>query len=77
MNGKLSRNGRSVPLHYAVTEDLSAVAIYQRLRTTRLLRACLPKAGARCERDPIFGTDFRDQVRDMAIEEVLSAPRSP
>ena len=29
------------------------------------------------DRDAIFGTDFRDQVRDMGIEEVLSAPRSP
>jgi putative transposase len=29
------------------------------------------------DRDAIFGLDFRDQVRDMGIEEVLSAPRSP
>jgi transposase InsO family protein len=29
------------------------------------------------DRDAIFGTDFRDQVRDMGIREVLSAPRSP
>jgi transposase InsO family protein len=29
------------------------------------------------DRDAIFGTDFRNQVRDMGIEEVLSAPRSP
>ena len=29
------------------------------------------------DRDAIFGTDFRDQVRDMGIREVLSTPRSP
>jgi putative transposase len=29
------------------------------------------------DRDAIFGTDFRDQLRDMGIREVLSAPRSP
>jgi len=28
-------------------------------------------------RDAIFGTDFRDQVRDLGIREVLSAPRLP
>ena len=29
------------------------------------------------DRDAIFGLDFSDQVRDMGIEEVLSAPRWP
>jgi hypothetical protein len=29
------------------------------------------------DRDTIFGDDFRKQVRDMGICEVLSAPRSP
>jgi len=29
------------------------------------------------DRDTIFGNDFQDQVRDMGIREVLSAPRSP
>jgi transposase InsO family protein len=29
------------------------------------------------DRDAIFGNDFREQVRDMGICEVLSAPRSP
>ena len=29
------------------------------------------------DRDRIFGDDFREQVRDMGICEVLSAPRSP
>jgi putative transposase len=29
------------------------------------------------DRDAIFGLGFSDQVRDMGIEEVLSAPRSP
>jgi putative transposase len=27
--------------------------------------------------DAIFGNDFREQVRDMGIQEVLSTPRSP
>jgi transposase InsO family protein len=29
------------------------------------------------DRDAVFGQDFRKQARDMGIEEVLSAPRSP
>jgi putative transposase len=29
------------------------------------------------DRDAIFGNDFREQLRDMGIEEVLSTPRSP
>ncbi len=29
------------------------------------------------DRDAIFGQDFRDQVRTMGMEEVLSTPRSP
>src|ERR1039458_711030 len=29
------------------------------------------------DRDAIFGNEFRGQVRDMGIQEVLSAPRSP
>jgi transposase InsO family protein len=29
------------------------------------------------DRDAIFGQDFREQVRDMGTEELLSAPRSP
>jgi hypothetical protein len=29
------------------------------------------------DRDRTFGDDFREQVRDMGISEVLSAPRSP
>ena len=29
------------------------------------------------DRDAIFGDDFRGQVRDMGIQEVLCAPRSP
>ena len=29
------------------------------------------------DRDKIFGETFREQVKDMKIEEVLSAPRSP
>ena len=29
------------------------------------------------DRDAIFGLEFREQVRDMGIHEVLSTPRSP
>jgi transposase InsO family protein len=29
------------------------------------------------DRDGIFGADFTKEVRDLGIEEVLSAPRSP
>jgi putative transposase len=29
------------------------------------------------DRGAIFGNDFREQVRDLGIREVLSAPRSP
>ena len=29
------------------------------------------------DRDAIFGHDFREQLRDMGIEEVPSTPRSP
>jgi transposase InsO family protein len=29
------------------------------------------------DRDKIFGHDFRQQIRDMKIRELLSAPRSP
>ena len=29
------------------------------------------------DRDAIFGDEFRDQVRDLGIREVLSTPRSP
>jgi transposase InsO family protein len=29
------------------------------------------------DRDAIFGDEFREQVRDMGIHEVLSTPRSP
>ena len=29
------------------------------------------------DRDAIYSQDFREQVRDMGIEEVLSTPRSP
>jgi putative transposase len=29
------------------------------------------------DRDAIFGNDFREQVRDLGIREVLSTPRSP
>ena len=29
------------------------------------------------DRDKIFGADFRQQVADLKVKEVLAAPRSP
>ena len=39
--------------------------------------AQLPRYLLLRDRDAIFGNHFREQVRDMGICEVLSAPRSP
>lgn len=30
-----------------------------------------------CDRDKVYGTDFRKRVRSLDIEEILTAPRSP
>jgi putative transposase len=62
-------------LHFGVTAHPTAEWTAQQLRnafpwdtaTRYLLR----------DRDGIFGDDFVKQVRDMGIEEVLSAPRCP
>jgi len=44
--------------------------------TAQQLREAFPFDLLR-DRDKIFGNDFRQQVRDMKIREVLAAPRSP
>jgi transposase InsO family protein len=62
-------------LHFGVTAHPTAEWTAQQLREAfpwdsaprYLLRG----------RDRIFGQDFREQVKAMGIEEVLSAPRSP
>jgi transposase InsO family protein len=62
-------------LHFNVTANPTAEWTGQQLREAfpfdRLPRYLLR------DRDAIFGKDFREQVRDMGIHEVLSAPRSP
>jgi len=49
--------------------------------TVQQLRDAFPWDTSPCyllrDRDRIFGDDFSKQVQDMAIQEVLSAPRSP
>ena len=62
-------------LHCNVTAHPTAELTGQQLREAFPFDQ-LPRYLLR-DRDAIFGTDFRDQVRDMGVEEVLSAPRSP
>jgi len=62
-------------LHFNVTAHPTAEWTGQQLREAfpfAQLRRYLLR-----DRDAIFGDDFREQVRDMGIREVLSAPRSP
>ena len=58
-------------LHFNVTAHPTAEWTGQQLREAQLPRYLLR------DRDAIFGHDFREQVRDMGICEVLSTPRSP
>jgi putative transposase len=62
-------------LHFNVTAHPTAEWTGQQLREAfpfdQHPRSLLP------DRDAIFGNDFRRQVLDMGIEEVLSTPRSP
>jgi putative transposase len=62
-------------LHFNVTAHPTAEWTGQQLREAFPFDQ-LPRYLLR-DRDAIFGTDFRDQVRDMGIREVLSMPRSP
>jgi transposase InsO family protein len=62
-------------LHFNVTAHPTAEWTGQQLREA-LPFDQLPRYLLR-DRDTIFGDDFREQVRDMGICEVLSAPRSP
>ena len=62
-------------LHFNVTAQPTAEWTGQQLREAFPF-AQLPRYLLR-DRDAIFGHDFREQVRDIGICEVLSAPRSP
>jgi transposase InsO family protein len=62
-------------LHFNVTAHPTAEWTGQQLREAFPFDQ-LPRYLLR-DRDRIFGDDFRKQVRDMGICEVLSAPRSP
>jgi len=62
-------------LHFNVTAHSTAEWTAEQLREAFPFDQ-LPRYLLR-DRDRIFGDDFREQVRDMGICEVLSAPRSP
>jgi putative transposase len=62
-------------LHFNVTAHPTAEWTGQQLREAFPFDQ-LPRYLLR-DRDAIFGDDFREQVRDMGIREVLSSPRSP
>ena len=62
-------------LHFNVSRHPTAEWAGQQLRETFPFDH-VPRYLLR-DRDRIFGQDFRERVRDMDIEEVLSTPRSP
>jgi putative transposase len=62
-------------LHFNVTAHPTAEWTGQQLREAFPFDQ-LPRYLLR-DRDSIFGDDFREQVQDMGIREILSAPRSP
>ena len=62
-----------LPIHPA---GVLALAGWLRSILRRTASDQLPRYLLR-DRDAIFGYDFREQVRDMGIREVLSTPRSP
>jgi putative transposase len=62
-------------VHFNVTSHPTAEWTAQQLREAFPFDQ-IPRYLLR-DRDPIFGDTLREQVKDMQIEEVLSAPRSP
>jgi transposase InsO family protein len=62
-------------VHFNVTAHPTAEWMAQQLREAFPYDQ-IPRYLLR-DRDPIFGDEFRRQVTDMKIEEVLSAPRAP
>ena len=73
--GRGTAHERRRVVHFNVTAHPTAEWTAQQLREAfpfdRIPRYLLR------DRDKIFGDNFRQQVRDMKIREVLSAPRSP
>jgi putative transposase len=65
---------RRLILHFNVTAHPTAEWTAQQVREAFPF-AQLPRFLLR-DRDAIIGNDFREQVRDMGISEVLSAPRA-
>ena len=70
----LAQDRRRV-IHFHVTQHPTAEWTGQQLRNA-FHDDQLPRYRLR-DRDGIFGQEFRQQVRDMGIAEVLSTPRSP
>src|SRR5260370_11709627 len=68
-------NDRRRILHFGVTAHPTAEWTAQQLRDA-FPSDTAPRYLLR-HRDRVFGDDFSKQVQDMAIQEVLSAPRSP
>jgi transposase InsO family protein len=62
-------------LHFGVTAHPTAEWTAQQLREAFPWET-VPRYLLR-DRDRIFGDDFRKQVKDIGLKEVLSAPRSP
>ena len=62
-------------LHFGVTAHPTAEWTAQQIREAFPWDAA-PRYLLR-DRDRIFGDEFKKQVKDMGIQEVLSAPRSP
>ncbi len=62
-------------VHFNVTAHPTAEWAAQQLRETFPFEQ-IPRYLLR-DRDKIFGDEFRRQVRDLNMEEVLSTPRSP
>lgn len=62
-------------VHFNVTAHPTAEWTGQQLRNAFPFEQ-VPRYLLR-DRDKIFGQEFRDQVQDLGIEEVLSTPRSP
>jgi putative transposase len=70
----LAHNRRRVP-HFNVTAHPTSEWTGQQLRNAFPFDHS-PRYLLR-DRDAIFGNDFKEQVRDIGVKEVLSTPRSP
>src|SRR5665647_241393 len=70
-----SAHDRRRVIHFNITAHPTAEWTGQQLREAFPFDQ-IPRYLLR-DRDGIFGDDFTRQVRDLEIEEVLSAPRSP